>query len=124
MRDKFVFGSTAWLIAYDIADPRRLGRVHRLLKKVAMPIQYSVFLAWLTERQLARLVARLHECIDTREDDVRLYHLPVSTELVRLGRQWLPDGVQILRGGVPLQMEFFAETSAGTDPELGHSPRQ
>lgn len=124
MRNKFVFGCNAWLIAYDIADPRRLGRVHRLLKKVAMPIQYSVFLAWLTERQLTRLVAQLHECIDTREDDVRLYHLPVSTDLIRLGRQWLPDGVQLLRDGAPLQMEFFAKTPAGTDAELGRSPRQ
>lgn len=109
MRDRFVFGSNAWLIAYDIADPRRLGRVHRLLKKVAIPIQYSVFLAWLNERQLGWLVEQLRSRIDAREDDVRLYHLPVTTELTTLGKQWLPQGVQLLRDGQPLQAEMPQE---------------
>lgn len=106
MRDKFVFGSNAWLIAYDIADPRRLGRVHRLLKTVAMPIQYSVFLTWLNDRQLAGLVEQLRARINVREDDVRLYHLPAVTELTTLGKQWLPEGVQLLRDGKPLQLEM------------------
>lgn len=109
MRDKFVFGTDAWLIAYDIADPRRLGRVHRLLKKIAVPIQYSVFLAWLNERQLAWLVEQLRGRINVREDDVRLYHLPVATELTTLGKQWLPEGVQLLRDGKPLQVDMPTE---------------
>lgn len=100
MRDRVIFGSNAWLIAYDIADPRRLGRVHRLLKKVAIPIQYSVFLAWLNERQLRWLVGQLRDRIQAREDDVRLYHLPASAELTVLGKQWLPEGVQLFRNGV------------------------
>ena len=32
-----------WLVAYDIAHPRRLGRVFRLLQKHGVPVQYSVF---------------------------------------------------------------------------------
>ena len=32
-----------WLVAYDIASPRRLARVHRYLKRHAIPVQYSVF---------------------------------------------------------------------------------
>lgn len=103
MRDRFVFGTNAWLIAYDIADPRRLGRVHRLLKKVAVPIQYSVFLAWLNERQLRWLVEQLRSRIRVCEDDVRLYHLPVVAELTVLGRQWMPDGVHLFRNGVAVQ---------------------
>lgn len=103
MRDRFVFGTNAWLIAYDIADPRRLGRVHRLLKKVAVPIQYSVFLAWLNERQVAWLEEQLRGHIDARADDVRLYHLPVVAELTVAGRQWMPDGVYLFRNGVAVQ---------------------
>lgn len=102
MRGRFVFGHNAWLIAYDIADPRRLGRVHRLLKKVAMPIQYSVFLAWLNDREVELLAEELRGHINVREDDVRLYHLPAATELTTLGKQWLPDGVQLLRDGQPV----------------------
>jgi CRISPR/Cas system-associated endoribonuclease Cas2 len=35
----------SWLIAYDIASPRRLVRVYRLLREHAVPVQYSVFAA-------------------------------------------------------------------------------
>lgn len=103
MHDRFVFGSNAWLIAYDIADPRRLGRVHRLLKKVAIPIQYSVFLAWLNERQLSWLVEQLRSRVQIREDDVRLYHLPATAELTVLGKQWMPEGIHLFRDGIAVQ---------------------
>ena len=29
-----------YLIAYDIADPKRLSRVHRALKREGLPVQY------------------------------------------------------------------------------------
>ena len=32
-----------YLIAYDIADPKRLVKVHRTLKRQGLPVQYSVF---------------------------------------------------------------------------------
>lgn len=36
--------SAQWLVTYDIADPKRLGRLFRYLKKQGVPVQYSVFL--------------------------------------------------------------------------------
>jgi len=33
-----------YIICYDITCPRRLGKIHRLLKQSALPLQYSVFL--------------------------------------------------------------------------------
>lgn len=34
----------AFVIGYDIRDPRRLQRVHRRLCRHATPLEYSVFL--------------------------------------------------------------------------------
>ena len=35
--------SSPLLLCYDIRDPKRLQKVHREVKKVGMPLQYSVF---------------------------------------------------------------------------------
>lgn len=63
-----------WLIAYDIRCKRRLARVHRLVSKQALPLQYSVFCARLSRSQAHALAAELEELI-APVDDVRLYAL-------------------------------------------------
>lgn len=83
----------AFLIAYDIADPGRLARVRRYLKTVASDLQYSVFAAMVSPRELERILAELAERIDARQDDVRAYAVPRRSHAVALGRQHLPDGV-------------------------------
>jgi CRISPR-associated protein Cas2 len=83
----------AFLIAYDIADPGRLSRVHRYLKSVATDVQYSVFAAVVSPVELDRVLAELAERIDARQDDVRAYPVPRRSHAVALGRQHLPDGV-------------------------------
>lgn len=75
----------AWLIGYDIASPRRLARVHRLLKRRAFPVQYSLFAAALTAAERDRLLADLSRLIHPRKDDVRFWPLPERLELMRLG---------------------------------------
>jgi len=92
-------GGDAWLIAYDIRDPHRLGRVYRLLRSRGLRLQYSVFLAWLGKNDLQNLVETLQSIIDERCDDVRLYHLPASVEVCALGKCWLPDGVDLYQNG-------------------------
>lgn len=64
-----------YLIQYDIADPARLRRVHRLLKSCALAIQNSVF-AWLgCSTELASLQDKLQQIIDPNTDDIRGYRL-------------------------------------------------
>ncbi len=85
-----------YLLCYDIADPKRLSRVHRLLGRYAVPVQYSVFTARLNKPDLLKLLAEIQERIDAREDDVRVYTLPERCEATAIGVQFFPEGVMLL----------------------------
>ena len=52
-----------YLIAYDIANPKRLSHVHRTLKKLGLPVQYSVFTVVMKRKTLLRLLERLNMLI-------------------------------------------------------------
>jgi CRISPR-associated protein Cas2 len=82
-----------YLIAYDIRHPRRLRCVHRVVKRFAIPIQYSVFLGRLSEVRLERLIRELRAEIDERFDDIRIYPIPTPAEVVLLCSQGLPNGI-------------------------------
>ena len=88
-----------YLICYDIADRRRLARVHRYLSGRAVPLQYSVFSALLRQCELNDLMGGIAERIDPREDDVRVYPRPESPRAVTLGRSFLPAGIMLVRKG-------------------------
>lgn len=89
----------SYLVCYDIADPRRLGRVHRFLTKEAVPVQYSVFNAALTLFELEMLVDELTALIDLEEDDVRIYPLPAKPRILSLGRGFFPEGITLVERG-------------------------
>ena len=91
------------IIAYDIANPKRLGRVHRFLKKQAVPLQYSVFLFTGTEQQLAHCLAELATLMNEHHDDIRAYPLPRRGLRLVLGPGPLPAGVVL--GDVPPQWQ-------------------
>lgn len=88
-----------FLVCYDIASPKRLGRVHRYLKKQGMPLQYSVFLVQETRESLDLLLDGLDGIINAREDDVRAYPVNGVPEYTALGRQQLPEGLLLLGDG-------------------------
>lgn len=88
-----------YLVCYDIANPKRLGRVHRLLRKQAAPVQYSVFLAYLGKADMLTLRQALTDLIEVTEDDVRMYPLPEKTEIVTLGKPLCPEDVLLLKNG-------------------------
>lgn len=62
-----------YLIAYDIADPRRLQRLQRAVRREAMAVQRSVYLVAGSVSQVEGLLDRLATCIDPWEDDLRAY---------------------------------------------------
>ncbi len=88
-----------YLVIYDISHPKRLVRVHRVLKKEGFPVQYSVFTVMATARQIQQLMNALKGIINEYEDDVRCYSLPASLELKTLGVQVFPEDVLLFSGG-------------------------
>lgn len=89
-----------WLIAYDIADPRRLSKVHRYLKRHAIPVQYSVFVFRGNQLDLECVLGGIAERIKVNVDDVRAYHLPTRCEVAMLGIQHFPEGIVLPSHGL------------------------
>lgn len=86
-------GPQQWLVAYDIAHPRRGGAVYRLMKKHAIPLQHSLYLVQGSREKLQTLLKALQDRIDPRADDVRVYPCTARAEMHLLGPSLLPEGV-------------------------------
>lgn len=90
--------SARYLVTYDIADPRRLSRVFRFLKKQGVPVQYSVFLLESNAVKVNELMVKMAKMIHPDADDVRAYRLPDNGWQVSMGASILPD--DIMPGGL------------------------
>jgi CRISPR-associated endonuclease Cas2 len=65
-----------FVIGYDISSPKRLRKLAVLLEKVAIRIQYSLFLyPDVRKDDLNIVVEKILEIIDEKEDDVRIYRV-------------------------------------------------
>lgn len=60
----------SYLVAYDIADPKRLRKVARTCEDFGLRRQYSVFFCRLSAVDLVRLRARLYDVVDLERDQV------------------------------------------------------
>jgi CRISPR-associated protein Cas2 len=94
--------SRPYLVSYDVTNKKRLSRLHRALKKQAVSIQYSVFMAMFTPAQFEKCARVISLIIDQRTDDVRIYSLSPGSQQRRLGRSTLPAGVEF----TPLPLAF------------------
>lgn len=74
------------LVAYDISDDGRRGRVAKELMKVGRRVQYSVFLV--REQTPGRIAGLLAPVLALADDDVRIHPLCAACEAkaVLLGR--------------------------------------
>ncbi|RMH50801.1 MAG: CRISPR-associated endonuclease Cas2 [Zetaproteobacteria bacterium] len=84
------------LICYDIADPKRLARLHRKLAREAVMVQYSVYYCELTAAAIERIKEMIAGIIDPGADDVRIYTLPERFDLALIG-QPANDSLPVLR---------------------------
>jgi CRISPR-associated protein Cas2 len=75
-----------YLLCYDVSDPRRLRRVHRVVRDWGIPIQFSVFEIDLMPVQMEKLLAELTALIEATEDKVIFYRLSPHQERISLGQ--------------------------------------
>ncbi|GIW80381.1 MAG: hypothetical protein KatS3mg105_2188 [Gemmatales bacterium] len=64
-----------FLIAYDIADPRRLQRVARQIEKKAVRVQKSVFLFFGDAKAANTLLDETVPLLDLKEDIIQAWRL-------------------------------------------------
>jgi CRISPR-associated protein Cas2 len=87
-------GPRRYILCYDIACPRRLGRVHRRVKRDGLALQYSLFDLTLTASQLHALVSDLKGIIHQDLDDVRIYGLHPHAQIATIGVGLMPQDIQ------------------------------
>ena len=73
-----------YVVAYDICNPRRLRKVHKITKSYGESLQYSVFLCRLDTKRLKKLEAQLSREIDNDEDQILLMKLGPESDLRHL----------------------------------------
>jgi CRISPR-associated protein Cas2 len=59
-----------FIVAYDIADSKRLRKVAKTCEDFGLRRQFSVFFCRLSARDLVRLKARLYDIVDLKLDQV------------------------------------------------------
>jgi len=63
-----------FIIAYDIADVKRLKKIGKLIEKKAMRIQYSVYILYdATQEEITKLLDEVCKLYDEKYDDIRVY---------------------------------------------------
>jgi CRISPR-associated protein Cas2 len=76
----------AYLLSYDIANPKRLRQMHKLATAFGRPLQYSVFACLLRREDRVRLAARIESVIDSRSDRVIILDMGTVTDR----ESWIP----------------------------------
>ncbi len=83
-----------YIVAYDISDPRRWRRVHRLMQGYGAWLQLSVFQCRLSRRRMVELRAELERLVKREEDHVLVLDLGpaegVEVRVWSLGRRFEP----------------------------------
>ena len=63
------------IVAYDIAEPRRLTRVAKAVKDYGIRVQKSIFEVEVDSRRFSQMKVRIEEIIEASEDGVKYFPL-------------------------------------------------
>ena len=87
-----------FVICYDIAHPKRLQKVHKLVSKHLTQLQYSVYYGRLTNQVMDDIIKGLQCIIDCDEDDVRIYLTEPMSLAVTSSR--LPEDIMLFSSDI------------------------
>jgi CRISPR-associated protein Cas2 len=111
----------ASLIAYDVADPQRLRRVHKMVAEHAFAVQYSLYLALGSQSHMSSLSHKLDALLDPKKDDVRIYRVPDDPQFYILGRHRTHLRL-LLPGSISPGVRRFIHALCDPDPEPESEP--
>lgn len=86
-----------YLVCYDIRDPKRLRRTHKVMKAYGEAWQYSVFYCTLKDIDRVRMENALREEVNLKEDQVLIVDLGSNEDAAR--------GSATVLGAAPPQQE-------------------
>jgi len=89
-----------YLVCYDVRDPKRLRRVHKLMKAYGEPWQYSVFYCTLKAIDRVRLETALRETMNLKEDQVLIVDLGGNEDAARESSTFLGVGMPERESGM------------------------
>lgn len=72
---------TRYVLAYDISDPSRWRRIYRIARDFGDPLQFSVFLCDLSDKDKAVLQQRVEEVVSRDDDQVVLIRLRPTEDI-------------------------------------------
>jgi CRISPR-associated endonuclease Cas2 len=97
-----------FLVAYDIADPKRLRRVARLMERLAVRSQKSVFLFHGDVADVLALLDEVTPVLNLKDDCVQAWALSKHQPRCRFVRGTalpLDPAGAVLQAGIPLLVE-------------------
>lgn len=83
-----------YLVCYDIRDPKRLRRVHSMMKGYGEPWQYSIFFCVLKDIDRVRMESDLADEMNLNEDQTMILDLGADEDDAR-------DTVSVLGHSLP-----------------------
>lgn len=72
-----------YLVCYDIRDPKRLRRVHKVMKGYGEAWQYSIFFCVLKEIDRVRMQSDLEEQMNLRNDQILIIDMGADEDASR-----------------------------------------
>lgn len=73
----------SYLVAYDVRDPKRLRKVHKVMKAYGEAWQYSVFWCTLKAIDRVRMEGDLKEVANLRQDQVLILDMGTNEDAAR-----------------------------------------
>lgn len=89
-----------YLVCYDIREPKRLRRVHKLMKAFGEAWQYSVFYCTLKAIDRVRMENALREILNLKQDQVLILDLGANEEAARESSTFMGPGMPEAESGM------------------------